>query len=496
MKLISRMKISTIALILLMIIPVFFVCVHSINAQEPMNGLISYWGFNEGNGFILHDSKSMNNGTIDGATWTTGKVGNALSFDGSNKVTIPDSPSLNPSSITVEVWVKLNRIAHHPNPNTSNEGDSQDLVCKGSLWDNGGYFLQQGGDDASTTTFYFQIAPWYTLRSVNSTYMVLETNRWYYVVGTYDGDTLKIYLDGVLKGTKQIGKVSIVNESPLYMGYEGPQLFNFYLNGTLDEVAIYNYAKTPEQIMQNYLNPGQNNSNQLATTPTAAATPTLATTTTSTPVTSQSQTPLDTKYFVQVAIAIGAVALIFLFALIFQRRRNKTITAVESPSTNSSPFNPAPVFEPPVSSHIFISHVEEDADVAKAIAKGLEKVGFRTWYYERDSKPGPSYLLQTSKAIEESQAIIVIISPHSLSSRQVTVEVIRGHEAGKNFVPLLRGISHIEFQKRQPEWREAIGSATSTVIPEKGVTTILPRIIDGLTELGVKTEEKTKSPTS
>jgi hypothetical protein len=156
-------------------------------------------------------------------------------------------------------------------------------------------------------------------------------------------------------------------------------------------------------------------------------------------------------------------------------------------SSNSNPDVVAPIVR-----HIFISHVEEDADVAKAIAKGLEKVGFRTWYYERDSKPGPSYLLQTGKAIEDSQAIIVVISPHSLSSRQVTVEVIRGHEAGKHFVPLLRGISHLEFQKRQPEWREAIGSATSTVIPGKNVDAIMQRLIDGLKELGVRTEGETK----
>ena len=136
--------------------------------------------------------------------------------------------------------------------------------------------------------------------------------------------------------------------------------------------------------------------------------------------------------------------------------------------------------------HIFISHVEEDAEITSEIAKGLEKAGYKTWYYERDSVGGLSYLLQTMQAIERSQAVILLISPNSLSSNQVTKEVVRTHEAGKPFIPLLHGITHVEFQQRQPEWREAIGSATSVSIPKQGVSKILPRITDGLASLGVK----------
>lgn len=131
-------------------------------------------------------------------------------------------------------------------------------------------------------------------------------------------------------------------------------------------------------------------------------------------------------------------------------------------------------------SHIFISHVEEDADVALETALKLEEAGYTTWCYELDSIPGLSYLLQTGTAIEQSQAVILLISPHSLGSHQVTREVVRAHESGKYVIPLLRDISHVEFQNRQPEWREALGSATSTLIPKEGITGIFDRIVDGL----------------
>ena len=136
-------------------------------------------------------------------------------------------------------------------------------------------------------------------------------------------------------------------------------------------------------------------------------------------------------------------------------------------------------------SDVFIAHVEEDAEVALEIALALEQAGYTTWCYEVDSIPGPSYLIQTGQAVEQSKAVVLVVSPHSVGSRQVTKEVIRAHESGKEFIPLLRGITHIEFQNRQPEWREAVGAAASISVPLEGVAGILPRIVDGLKALGI-----------
>jgi len=139
-------------------------------------------------------------------------------------------------------------------------------------------------------------------------------------------------------------------------------------------------------------------------------------------------------------------------------------------------------------SDIFISHVEEDSLIAMGIAIELERVGYTTWTYEVDSMPGPSYLVQTGEAVGASKVVVVVISPHSLSSRQVTNEVIRAHESGKEFVPVLHEITHVEFQNRQPEWREALGAAASIRIPREGVSAILPRILDGLKILSILPE--------
>src|SRR5277367_5903879 len=118
------------------------------------------------------------------------------------------------------------------------------------------------------------------------------------------------------------------------------------------------------------------------------------------------------------------------------------------------------------------------------MATCLEREGYKVWYYERDSVPGPSYLVQTAKAIEQSLAVIVIISPQSLNSNQITKEVVRAHEADKPFIPILQNLSHADFQRLQPEWREAIGSSASVRIPPEGIRLIFPRILSGILALG------------
>jgi hypothetical protein len=137
-------------------------------------------------------------------------------------------------------------------------------------------------------------------------------------------------------------------------------------------------------------------------------------------------------------------------------------------------------------SDVFVSHVEEDAAAAVQVAERLEKAGYSTWYYERDSVPGPHYLAQVSGAIERSQAVVLIISAHSLGSHQITTEILTAHEHAKPFLPLLCGISHAEFAARQPVWRQALVAATAVAIPPNDVPGIVPRVIEGLEALGIR----------
>jgi len=134
---------------------------------------------------------------------------------------------------------------------------------------------------------------------------------------------------------------------------------------------------------------------------------------------------------------------------------------------------------------IFISFEKSDVGVAEQIATGLEAEGFVAWYYTRDSLPGVSYLDQTGEAVDKCQAVVLIISPRSVLSNQITLEVVRAHETQKKFLPVLLGISHEEFRSRRQEWRQALGAATSISVPEEGVPAIIPRMAAGLRAMGI-----------
>ncbi|MFQ6061968.1 MAG: hypothetical protein ACE5J9_02170, partial [Methanosarcinales archaeon] len=113
-------------LIILLFIPIL------ATAQTPNNGLVALWHFDENKGTIAHDSSpNHNNGIIHGATWTKGKFGYALQFDGKNDyVQVPDSASLDiTDTITIEAWVKLGKL-----PVNNTEAATINFVHKQSIY--------------------------------------------------------------------------------------------------------------------------------------------------------------------------------------------------------------------------------------------------------------------------------------------------------------------------------------------------------------------------
>ena len=148
-------------------------------------GLVAAYSFGEGAGTSVTDaSGNSNTGTITNATWTAaGKYGDALMFDGtSSLVTINDSPSLDlTTGITLEAWV-------NPSAVSSNWAD---VIYKG----NDNYFLEgtsapSGVPGAGGT---FGGSDVVTLGTAS-----LPTNTWSYLAATYDGATLRLYVNGTL----------------------------------------------------------------------------------------------------------------------------------------------------------------------------------------------------------------------------------------------------------------------------------------------------------
>lgn len=136
---------------------------------------------------------------------------------------------------------------------------------------------------------------------------------------------------------------------------------------------------------------------------------------------------------------------------------------------------------------LFISHVEEDSAAAEDLAEALGRAGYSTWYYERDSLVGEDWLTQVLRAIESSRAVLIVISPRSLESRQVHKEIVWVDEQEKPLIPLLMGISHDEIRRRREEWAATLGRVVKMPIPAEGLTDrFMDRLCRGLRNLGLE----------
>jgi cysteine-rich repeat protein len=202
--------------------------------------------FNEGKGTILNDSSGLqNNATISGASWVklpTGKW--VLSFNGTgNNASCNYSPSLDISGtkakITLEAWVSLSQYK------TGWWMGTEAMKWNPSEIDAGGYGLYYFCCPPGEVTGYMDVSGVWKGFAYEQT--VLETNHWYHVVYTYDGQYGKTYLDGILSRTSEEwlgGIFPSPSETPF-------RVFNGF-PGMIGKIAVYNYVLSPDQIQSNY----------------------------------------------------------------------------------------------------------------------------------------------------------------------------------------------------------------------------------------------------
>jgi hypothetical protein len=207
---------------------------------NPPSGLVSWWpGENNAN-----DIQSSNHGMLqNGATFAVGKVDQAFSFDGIDDVLeVNDDPSLKPANaITVDAWIywrgpqaNYNRILTKRRV-TSVGGISYHLVIVGNklFWGinvSGG--ITGSAENVSDSNDF-------------------PTNTWHHVVGTYDGASLRLYIDGIQVASRaQSGSIAYDTE-PLVIGWYDSN-FGEYFDGLIDEVEIFNRALSAAEIQSIY----------------------------------------------------------------------------------------------------------------------------------------------------------------------------------------------------------------------------------------------------
>jgi hypothetical protein len=217
-------------------------------ARAAASPLVGYWPMIEGRGQIVHDfSGNGNNGVLGSSsavepsdpTWIRGGLLGALHFAGNQTVTIPDSSSLEPAKITVLALVR----------GSQSPGTWRYIMSKGALGcETGSYGLYTGFGGG--LAFYIYDGVDFRISPEEST--AIWDGRWHVVAGSYDGSTVRLYVDGaeVGSGTSVPLPGSIAYGLPSGGGqigaYDGGCDLSFV--GDIDEVSVWNTALPVSQI--------------------------------------------------------------------------------------------------------------------------------------------------------------------------------------------------------------------------------------------------------
>jgi len=201
---------------------------------------VGYWRFDEGSGTVAGDSSGNGNtGTLkNGPQWVDGVIGKALKFDGTNDyVYVPHSSSLDivGNEISVEYWIKLSTDWYA-------ELD-KDYTYDQIIYDKGDAYTAAMIKKSGAHRFNIPYVPPYPETNKNH----WDANTWYHIANVFDGTQIRIYVNGVLDNVESV--VGSVSRSTINLAI-GSHCFGgkHFFNGAIDEFAIYDYARTVEEI--------------------------------------------------------------------------------------------------------------------------------------------------------------------------------------------------------------------------------------------------------
>ena len=208
------------------------------------SGLVGYWPLNDGSGYKAGDSSGNGNtGTITGASWTTGKKGGALNFNGSSDYaaasTTPALDMVN-TDMTVSAWIYI----------AGGAGTYRIIASKNDGLNSPTY---EFGISNTNKILWYQEFGGSALKFSNTS---PSLNQWHQVAFVFNDSakTGTFYLDGAADGAVS-GLIGMeTTTAPLYIGVDAPTGANemSFFNGKIDDLRIYSRALSATEIAALY----------------------------------------------------------------------------------------------------------------------------------------------------------------------------------------------------------------------------------------------------
>ena len=205
---------------------------------------VSCWDFEETSGTRLDANRTNSNDLTDNNTVgsATGIIGNAADFEaGASEylsITDADQVGLEPTAaMSLAVWIKIESQQNAP-------VIAKDFTGAGDY----AYRIGFGGDPLPEPLFTNYVISG-TKRTVLST-AEMNTGAWHYLVSTYDGTTIRTYLNGTADNTGAFSGTISTSTYPVLFGKH--EHVAVYYDGLMDIAEIYDRALDPAEVTALY----------------------------------------------------------------------------------------------------------------------------------------------------------------------------------------------------------------------------------------------------
>jgi len=218
-------------------------------------GLVGLWSFDGKDmaGVTAYDrSGNANNGTLTGGpTRAIGKIGQGLSFDGTDDYVNAgrnSSLDMGANNFSVGGWIKT---SGNPSAQAGDAGYGL-LATKGSSGAGGkryGLWAYRQTSGVAALNLDDDAAEAYFEGTTN-----IDDGNWHMVYGVRDGNTARIYVDGIQENTADItglGSLDDTNKDFIFSA-ESHDPIKYFVRGTIDDVRIYNRALSADEIKRLY----------------------------------------------------------------------------------------------------------------------------------------------------------------------------------------------------------------------------------------------------
>ena len=225
---------------------------NNTTASIPTGNLVALYSFegnaNDSTAYPINGTASNviydYSGTASNVTYATGKFGKAAVFNGSNSYIYAANSVQQPTTnFSVSVWVYLD----------SNSSNGYGIVGNFQSVSSGsqkGWVIARSSADTKFSFWADGTANSNGGKVVGTT--VIQTGVWYHVVGTYDGTNVKIYVNGILENSVAYSSTPGTTNQPLVIGRWYGNFNDYYTDGKIDQVRIFDSALSPDQINSLY----------------------------------------------------------------------------------------------------------------------------------------------------------------------------------------------------------------------------------------------------